>query len=156
MSIFFHRLFELQIVNGQKYAENLELQITKTVRDRNTRGTIYDCNGEVLAYSELIYTVTMIDNGTYLSERERQLAINSVIYNVTRKLNVNNEQINNELKIKSGTDGDYMYTVTGSTLTRFKADIFGEADPNDITPKQLVVGFYMGNSSFRNGAVRTE
>ena len=69
-AILLHRLFELQIVNGQKYAEDFELQITRTVRDHNTRGTIYDCNGEVLAYSELVYTVTMIDDGTYSSERE--------------------------------------------------------------------------------------
>ncbi|WP_408634704.1 hypothetical protein [Petralouisia muris] len=59
-SILIHRLFELQIVNGQKYAEDFELQITRTVRDHNTRGNIYDCNGEALAYNELVYTVTMV------------------------------------------------------------------------------------------------
>ena len=136
-SILIHRLFELQIVNGQKYAEDFELQITRTVRDHNTRGNIYDCNGEVLAYNELVYTVTMVDDGIYASERERQLAINSVIYSVTRKLNENNEKINNELKIAIGANGDYVYTVTGSALARFKADIFGEADPDDMTPKQM-------------------
>lgn len=153
-SVLLHRLFELQIVNGQKYAENFELQITRTVREHNTRGTIYDCNGEVLAYSELIYTVTMTDDGTYSSERERKLAINGVIYNVTRKLNENNEQINNELKIEVGADGDYVYTVTGSALARFKADIFGKADPKDMTPEQMdmsandMIQFLSGNSKF--------
>ncbi len=136
-SILIHRLFELQIVNGQKYAEDFELHITRTVRDHNTRGNIYDCNGEILAYNELVYTVTMVDDGTYASERERQLAINSVIYSVTRKLNENNEKINNELKIEIGANGDYVYTVTGRALARFKADIFGEADPNDMTPEQM-------------------
>ena len=53
-----------------------------------------------MAYNELVYTVTMIDDGTYASERERQLSINSVIYCVMKKLNENNEQINNELKIE--------------------------------------------------------
>ncbi len=152
--ILLHRLFELQIVDGQKYAENFELQITRTVRDHNTRGTIYDCNGEVLAYSKLVYTVTMIDDGTYASEREHQLALNSVIYSVTRKLNENHEQINNELKIEIGSDGNYVYTVTGRALERFKADLFGEADLSDMTPEQRemsandMIRFLSGNRKF--------
>lgn len=153
-SILLHRLFELQIVNGQKYAEDFELQITRAVRDHNTRGNIYDCNGEVLAYSELVYTVTMIDNVSYSSEREHQLTLNSVIYSAARRLNENNEQINNELKIEIGADGNYVYTVTGRALARFKADIFGKADPNDMTPEQLdmsandMIQFLSGNSKF--------
>lgn len=153
-SILIHRLFVLQIVNGQKYAEDFELQITRTIREHNTRGNIYDCNGEVLAYSELVYTVTMIDDGTYASERERQLSINSVIYCVMKKLNENNEQINNELKIEVGTDGNYVYTVSGRALARFKADIFGESDPDDMTPEQVnmsandMIQFLAGNSKF--------
>lgn len=153
-SILIHRLFVLQIVNGQKYAEDVELQITRTIREHNTRGNIYDCNGEVLAYNELVYTVTMIDDGTYASERERQLSINSVIYCVMKKLNENNEQINNELKIEVGTDGNYVYTVSGRALARFKADIFGESDPDDMTPEQVnmsandMIQFLAGNSKF--------
>lgn len=153
-SILIHRLFVLQIVNGQKYAEDFELQITRTIREHNTRGNIYDCNGEVLAYNELVYTVTMIDDGTYASKRERQLSINSVIYCVMKKLNENNEQINNELKIEVGTDGNYVYTVSGRALARFKADIFGESDPDDMTPEQVnmsandMIQFLAGNSKF--------
>lgn len=153
-SILIHRLFVLQIVNGQKYAEDFELQITRTIREHNTRGNIYDCNGEVLAYNELVYTVTMIDDGTYASERERQLSINSVIYCVMKKLNENNEQINNELKIEVGTDENYVYTVSGRALARFKADIFGESDPDDMTPEQVnmsandMIQFLAGNSKF--------
>ena len=43
-----HRLWQLQIVNGKKYAEDFELKISRTVTDKSTRGTIYDCNGEPL------------------------------------------------------------------------------------------------------------
>lgn len=152
--VIIHRLFMLQIVNGQEYADDFELQITRTIKDHNTRGIIYDRNGEILAYNELVYTVTMVDDGTYSSERERQLAINSVIYNVIKKLKDNNEQINNELKIEVGTNGDYVYTVTGRALARFKADIFGEADPNDMTPEQIeisandMIKFLSGNNKF--------
>lgn len=152
--ILLHRLFVLQIVNGQKYAEDFELRITRTVREPNTRGIIYDRNGEVLAYNKLVYTVTMTEDGTYSSERERQLALNSMIYKVDKKLKENNERMNNELKIEAGADGKYEYTVTGSALERFKADIFGQADPDDMTPEQRdmsaedMIRFLAGNSKF--------
>ncbi len=135
-SILVHRLFDLQIVNGQKYAEDFELQTTRIVRDYNTRGVIYDCNGEVLAYNKLVYTITMVDKDTYASDRERHLAINSKIYHVTKKLRENKEQVNNEFKIEINATGAYAYTVTGKALTRFKADVFGKADPNSMTPEQ--------------------
>lgn len=153
-SVLLHRLLVLQIINGQKYAEDFELQITRTVREPNTRGNIYDRNGEVLAYNELVYTVTMVDDGTYASERERQLALNSVIYHAIKKLNENGEQINNGLKIEIGADGNYEYTVTGRALTRFKADVFWKANPDDMTEEQMnmsaddMICFLSGNSKF--------
>lgn len=100
-----YRLWQLQIVNGSKYAEDYELKITRTVREGNTRGIIYDCNGEVLAYNELVFTVTMIDNGDYSSNRERQLSLNSMLYRVITRLAVHHEQVNNELKIVQGASG---------------------------------------------------
>lgn len=153
-AVLFYHIWELQIVNGQKYAEDYELRITRTVREPNTRGMIYDCNGEVLAYNKLVYTVMMIDDGVYSSERERQLTINSVIYKVMVKLDENKEQINNELKIEIGKDGHYAYTVKGSALKRLKADIFGEADPDHLTPEEMnmsadeMISFLSGNDKF--------
>ncbi len=149
-----YRLWQLQIVNGSKYAEDYELKITRTVREGNTRGIIYDCNGEVLAYNELVFTVTMIDNGDYSSNRERQLSLNSMLYRVITRLAVHHEQVNNELKIVQGASGSYVYTVTGNALLRFKADIFGEADPDSLTPDQRdmsaddMVSFLAGNRKF--------
>ncbi|MEY8393088.1 hypothetical protein D3Z36_17035 [Lachnospiraceae bacterium] len=152
--IILHRLFVLQIINGEKYAEDFEFKITRTVREHNTRGNIYDCNGEVLTYNELVYTLTMVVEGTYALERKRQLAINSVIYHVTGKLNENGDQINNELKIETGAEGNYVYTVTGKELARFKADIFGKANPKDMTSEQRnmsaneMINFLSGNRKF--------
>lgn len=76
----FCRIWELQIVNGKKYAKDYELRVTKTVRDSHARGKIYDRNGKVLAYNELVYTVTMTEDGAYSSSRERQLALNGMVY----------------------------------------------------------------------------
>lgn len=152
--ILLRRLWDLQIINGQKYADEFELRITKTIRDGNLRGNIYDCNGEILAYNTLVYTVTMVDNGSYASGRERQLKLNSMIYKVIRKLAENQEQLNNELKIAVGSDGSFEYTVTGRALDRFKADVFGEADPANLSEEQLrmsadeMIRFLAGNGRF--------
>lgn len=153
-SILIYCLWELQIVNGEKYAQDFVLKTTRTVKEHNTRGKIYDCNGEILAYNKLVYTVTMIDDNVYLSERQRQLTINSMIYQVIKKLEENGEQINNSLKIKVGEQGDYVYTELGKSLVRFKADIFGKANPNDMTQEQMninageMIQFLAGNSKF--------
>ena len=54
-SILIGRLFYLQIVRGEDYLENYELQIRKTRTVPGTRGNIFDRNGEVIAYNELAY-----------------------------------------------------------------------------------------------------
>ncbi len=131
-----YHLWTLQIVNGEQYARDYELKVTRTVKEKNLRGMIYDRNGEILAYNKPVYTVTMTDEGSYSSNRERQLALNSMIYQVVKKLEENNEQLNNELKIQPGTDGNFEYTVSGKALARFKADIFGKADTEDMTLEQ--------------------
>ena len=58
------RLFYLQIIKGEDYLENYELTIRKTKEIPGTRGNIYDRNGNLLAYNELAYSVTIEDNIT--------------------------------------------------------------------------------------------
>jgi len=40
-----HRVFELQIVNGESYLENFAMTIEKTRTLKSARGNIYDRNG---------------------------------------------------------------------------------------------------------------
>ena len=115
-----YRVWVLQIVDGEKYAENFEIKTTRFMKESNFRGNIYDCNGEILAYNKLVYTITMIENGNYASGRERQLALNAIIYRVIHKLDESGELLNNELKIIVGENGGYEYTVTGKALERLR------------------------------------
>lgn len=153
-SILLYHMFKLQIVNGQDYSEEASQSFSKVIYEKGARGNIYDCNGEVLASNKLVYTVTMADTGKYLSSREKNLSLNSIIYHVVKRLKANNENINNEIKIKISKNGSYKYTVDGSLLDRFKADIFGEADPANMTEEQKnitaadMVKFLSGDSKF--------
>ncbi len=134
--ILLRQLWKLQIVDGKAYAENFELKITKTIVERGARGNIYDCNGNILASNQLVYTLTMTDDGVYGSNRERQLALNSIIYRLREKLHQNGEQLYNEFRIMVNADGAYEYTVDGAALLRFKADIFGKRSPDEMSEEQ--------------------
>ena len=59
--VLLHRVFTLQIVNGEEYMDNFKLKIRKERSIASTRGNIYDRNGELLAYNELAYNVTIED-----------------------------------------------------------------------------------------------
>ncbi|MDE6615714.1 MAG: peptidase, partial [Lachnospiraceae bacterium] len=153
-SFLMYHMFKLQILNGQDYAEETSQSFSKVIYEKSARGNIYDCNGKVLANNKLVYTVTMADTGKYSSVREKNLRLNSIIYHVVKRLKANNEKINNEIKIKISKDGSYKYTVDGSLLDRFKADIFGEADPANMTEEQKnitagdMVRFLSGDTKF--------
>ena len=47
--VLIQKLFSLQIIHGQEYADNFSIMTTKTRTLKSTRGNIYDRNGNVLA-----------------------------------------------------------------------------------------------------------
>ena len=105
--ILVQRLWVLQIAGGEKYTRNFNLKVTKTIREKGTRGTIYDCNGKILAENRSVHVLTMSDDQTYYSSRVRHLSLNSTIYHVLKCLYENGESVNNELKIKINASGKY-------------------------------------------------
>lgn len=59
------RLFNLQIIKGEEYQDAYTAMTEKVIKTASTRGNIYDRNGNVLAYNELAYDVTIQDTGAY-------------------------------------------------------------------------------------------
>ena len=82
-AVLIGRLFILQVVHGEEYADNFELQITKTRTLESTRGNIYDRNGKLIAGNKVSYSVTIEDNGTYNTTKERILSLNAELYRLT-------------------------------------------------------------------------
>ena len=74
-----YRVFYLQIVKGEEYQETFALKLEREVTTASTRGKIFDRNGELLAYSELSYSVAIEDNGTYETTKRKQLLLNHTI-----------------------------------------------------------------------------
>ena len=126
------RVFNLQIINGQEYLDNYTLKIEKTRDLASTRGNIYDKNGKLLAYNELAYAITLEDNGVYNSRAERNKALNKELYRLLKVLDKNKDQIRNDFYISYSERDGYQYTVSGTTLKRFLADIYDHKSTDDL------------------------
>lgn len=136
ITVLIVRQFCLQIVKEEDYSADTSEETVKAVVKNAARGNIYDCNGKVLATNRLSYNITMTDNGSYKTDRERQLTLNSVIYKLLQVGAKYRIKFISGIKIKIGEDGKYHYTVDGQALLRFKADIFGQADIDNMTKEQ--------------------
>ena len=77
-SLLVQRLFVLQIVKGESYKDNYTLLIERSRDVEATRGNIYDKNGVLLAYNELAYSVTIVDEGNYRSSEQNQV-LNKIV-----------------------------------------------------------------------------
>ena len=84
--ILIQHLFKLQIIEGDEYADNFNLSTTKTRTIKSTRGNIRDRNGQLLAHNQLSYSIILEDNGTYDSNREKNLTLNYVAYSLMKIL----------------------------------------------------------------------
>ncbi len=130
-SLLLGRVFYLQIINGEQYQDNYTLKIVKERTLSSTRGNIYDRNGKLLAYNELAYSVTIEDNGTYSSTSVKNQSLNAEIAQIVTALNNNGDSIVNDFKIDL-EDGSFVFNVSGTSLKRFIADVYGATSYSDL------------------------
>ena len=122
-SILVGRLFNLQIVNGQQYLDDYKLQIQKTRVTQGTRGNIYDKNGKLLAYNELAYSVTIEDN--YSDSTDKNKELNKEITKIIKIVESNGDSVIHDFSIMLDND-EYAFTMDNETLKlRFIADVYG-------------------------------
>ncbi len=134
-SALLYRVFYLQIVKGAEYQETFTLKLEREVTTASTRGNIYDRNGELLAYSELSYSVAIEDNGTYETTKERLHSLNDTIYRLIQLIEKNGDEIIQDFGIIY-EDGKYQFVNEGTRLLRFKADIFGRLKIEDLETEE--------------------
>lgn len=136
-SVLVRQLFSLQIIQGEDYISKFQTRTTKTRVIKSTRGNIYDRNGTVVASNVLAYSVTFEDSGTYNSTREKNLTLNGIAYQVLQILSKNGDSLSDNFHITVNDHGDYAFDVDeGFTLNRFRADIYGEAQIDDLSEEQ--------------------
>lgn len=135
--ILMGRLFYLQIVNGQDYLDNYELTIRKTREIPGTRGNIYDRNGNLLAYNELAYSVTIEDNITANSVAEKNEILNGILDSVLTIVESHGDSVISDFGIVLDSAGNYQFSQTDETLRlRFVADVYGLATIDELKESQ--------------------
>ena len=101
--VLIHRVFELQIVNGENYLNEFSLKIKKERSIPSTRGNIYDRNGKLLAYDELAYSVTIED---VYESKNKNANMNATLLKTIRILEANGDDVVSDFNTVSYTHLD--------------------------------------------------
>ena len=154
-SSLIYRVFDLQIVHGEEYMDSFETRIKKEITIDGSRGNIYDRNGNLLAYNELAHAVTIED--VYESGRYKNLNLNNTIYETIKIIEGNNDKLDSDFRIALDKNDEYYFTVEGTSLNRFLADVYGHSSINDLSVKEKtstpedVINYLCGWDRFRIG-----
>lgn len=132
-ALMIYRVFDLQIIRGEDYLNDFQLKTTKVRSLASTRGNIYDRNGNLLAYNELAYNVTIED--VYESGRNKNANLNDTIYRLIQMIEKNGDSSVNDFNIILDSDGHYAFAVEDRQLNRFLADIYGFATIDEMMEK---------------------
>ena len=153
--VLVQRLFVLQIVNGEDYLNNFTLTIKKETTIKSTRGNIYDRNGNLLAYNELAYSVTIEDE--YESGSDKNESLNNTIYNTIKIIEKYGDSVVHNFNIILNDRGEYEYSVEGSKLQRFLADVYGYTNIAELKEEERnaipseVIDYLMSEKKFGIG-----
>ena len=153
--IMINRVFDLQIVHGEEYLDSFQMKIMKERTIKGSRGCIYDRNGNLLAYNELAHSVTIED--VYESGKLKNLNLNTTIYKLIQMIENNGDKIVSDFKIVLDKNGRYSFTVEGTQLYRFLADVYGHTTIDKLEEKertataQEVADYLCGWDKFRIG-----
>lgn len=153
--ILIYRIFTLQIVRGAEYLDEFTLKIRKERTIASTRGQIFDRNGELLAYNELAYSVTIED--VYESGSTKNKNLNRTIYSLINMIEENGDSVVSDFNIIIGNNGEFAFAVSGTAQQRFLADVYGKAYIEDLDYREKtstaedVINYLGGKGKFGIG-----
>lgn len=158
--ILLYRCFSLQIVQGDEYLNKFVLQIEKTRSISSSRGSIRDRNGVLLAYDELAYSVKIED--VYESGSSKNRALNETLLNLIKMIENNEDSIITDFDIILDENNEFTYSVEGTKLLRFLADVYGYSTIDELddeerssTAEELIT-YLAGTSKFAIGNYEIE
>lgn len=138
-----NKLFNMQIINGEKALDEYMQLTEQTITTAGTRGNIYDRNGKVLAYNKLAYSVTVQDTGVYKNSAAR----NNMYLKLVRILQRHGEAIQGKFEVAIDPNGDMVYTSSSEPgRKRFLRDYYGIKRVEDLDDEK---GIYPSNISAR-------
>ena len=120
------KLYNLQIINGNYYVENYVQKSIREVTIPAARGNIYDKDGNILAYNELVNNVTIADVDAYPQNNKGINSRNRMLLELTKILHKYNANIESKYMIEIDENGNYNFTTPNEKQHRtFIANIYG-------------------------------
>lgn len=135
VSILVNRLFNLQIINGESYVQDLSSSIQKEMSVQATRGRIFDKNGVLLAYNELAYAVKISDSGKYSDTATKNEKLNKSIDKTLTIIEECGDKYSNDFPIIY-EDGIFSFNISGNELLRFLRDVYGKQSVSALTDEE--------------------
>ena len=130
------RLFNLQIYNEDYYMSTYIKKAEKTIYNQATRGKIFDRNGNLLAYNELAYAVTIED--TLENNGKRSEKLNNIILNAIKIIEKNGDSIVYDFGIGVKKDGKIEYTMESpSAIKTFLINVYGSKELKDTKGRDI-------------------
>ncbi len=140
-SILVHQLFVLQIKEGEEHMENFVYKSKKTLTIDSVRGNIYDCDGNLLAYNELSYTI-VFSNDSAQTARANELGIsenelkNQIVYDTIQILEKNGDTLTLDFPIHLNAENEFEFTVKDQQLHNFLRDVYAQTDFDKMPDEQ--------------------
>ena len=131
------RLFYIQVVKGEEYADKAQSQQLSDTEIEANRGTIYDSEGNILAQSATVWTVFL--DPSNITDDNRQTIVNYL----ASAFEYDDEQ-KQELLEKSKADGKYQ-VVEKNVENRLKEEIAAFVSDNKLS---LCIGFEEGTRRY--------
>ena len=120
------RLFQLQVINGNYYEQNYVQKSVKTVTIPAARGNIYDIDGNILAYNELVKNVTIADVDAYKQNNRDINERNKMLLELAKILEKYNCNIISRYFIEIDENNKFQFTTTSEKQHKtFMANIYG-------------------------------
>lgn len=123
------QLFQLQIVEGEDHLNDYVQLTERTVSAPGIRGNIYDRKGNLLAYNELAYSVTVQDTGDYT----KNATMNAMLLKLVHILQKHGYSVEGKLEISLDDFGEMVYTSSSEPARlRFLRDYYGKKSVDDL------------------------
>ncbi len=129
------KLYDVQIVHGKDYQDTFTYRIEKVQEIPAKRGSIYDCNGQLLAYDRLSNNVIISDIQALSTNEER----NEMVYSLMNTLTAHGFGWNYTIPLGIDNKGELYFTRNAATVINFKKDIFSLNYSDDLTERQAAM-----------------
>lgn len=123
------KLFQLQIVEGEAHLNDYVQLTERTVTTPGIRGNIYDRKGNLLAYNQLAYSVTVQDTGDYGTSA----SMNAMLLKLVHILKKHGYSVEGKLEMTLNEFGEMVYTSPSEPARlRFLRDYYGRKSVDEL------------------------